>query len=156
MNQITLTTWITIFLIVTSAIVFTFKLDKRIIFLLMRKDVKWRWVHNAYNRIRQEVIDKQLKYREKRKSFAIEQAKKQSAAFNGRRMYVIQVGNDYIIVDSRNGKQWLKQNHKDPNTILANEAVYYTPATNMCENNSVEKSAGWVKLMLMYFGIVKA
>lgn len=156
MNQITLTTWITLFLIVTSVIVFTFKLDKRLIFFLLEKDVKWRWVINAYNRIKQEVIDKELKFREKRKNFAIEQAKKQSAAFNGRRIYVIQVADDYILVDSKNGKRWLKENHKDPNTILANEAVYYTPVTNMCENNGVEKSAGWVKLILMWFGIVKA
>jgi hypothetical protein len=137
--SITLFTWITIVTLILSLIVYLFKLDKKIIFYYAKKNKAWA-IRNVY-RLQEELEQRKLKDKNKRKSAAIKRADELSAAHNGKRFYVMQVYEDFAVVDSTYGKKWLKDNGFNSKIVLAEKAIYYTPVSNLCVDNDKRSMA---------------
>lgn len=133
LHSITPITWLFLATLVLSVIGYSFQLDKRIIFFFAKRNK--RWALNAVVRLRDEFEQKKLKDQKKLLNKYIKRARELSKASNGRRMYVVPVNDGFAIVDSKEGKRWLKRNHFNSNVTLSAVCVYYTPCTILTERN---------------------
>jgi len=149
LSQITIFTWL--FLITAILTLLGYLFSQKIIFFFAKKGFKF-FEKQAYELLN-ELEQKKLRDKQKRKDACIKRADDLSKATNGRRFYVMQMYDDFVIVDSTYGKKWLRDNNKDPNLILAKECVYYTPVTNLCVNNS-PAGIWWLESLIEWFAKV--
>lgn len=129
----TLTTWFFIATLFGYVFIYFTKADKKIIFYFAHKGKPW--AIRATARLLEELQQRKLKDKQKRKEKAIKLAIEFARANNGRRHYVMEVYDDFQIVDSANAKRWLRDNHFNSNIILSDKCVFYTPITLLTKNN---------------------
>jgi hypothetical protein len=141
LSQITLTTWLFIASLIIALIIYLFKLDKKIIFYFAKK--KKPWAVRAVYRLKDELETRKLKDKQKRLDKYIKRADELSFANNGRRFYVIDHKEDFVILDSTYAKKWIREHNLNVNMILASKCVYYTPETNLCKNNKSSVRVTW-------------
>ncbi len=133
LQQITFTTWFFIASLILSLIGYTFKVDKRVVFFFAKRNKQW--AVQAAIRIKDEMEQKKIRNRHKRLQKYIKRANEISKSLNGRRIYILPVLDDFVIVDSSKGKEWLRTNHFDSSVVLSNICVYYTPVTLLTKKN---------------------
>lgn len=151
LQSITPATWL--FLLTLALSIIAYKYHKAIIFYYAKKNKQW--AVKAVYRLKNELDERIIRDKQKRLDETIKRANELSAACNGRRMYVLQVYDDFVIVDSSKGKQWLKDNHFNSSVILSDICAFYTPATNLCENNNKESVViNWVERLYNSFLLI--
>jgi hypothetical protein len=106
---ITIESWLTIISLAIALIVYLFRIDRKVIFYFARR--KKPWAVKAAYRLYDEMQAKKIKDRQKRLDKHIQRADELSKAANGRRFYVLPAGESFVIVDSRAGSRWLKENN---------------------------------------------
>lgn len=132
-QSITIFTWLFIATLIISLVVYLFKLDKKVIFYYAKRNKAWA-IRDVY-RLQEELEQRKLKDKSKRLDKYIQRARELSKACNGRRFYVLPVQDEFVIVDSAKGKQWLKDNNFNSQVTLSSVCVYYTPVTILTERN---------------------
>ena len=130
---ITIESWLTIISLVIALIVYLFRIDRKVIFYFARR--KKPWAVKAAYRLYDEMQAKKIRDRQKRLDKHIQRADELSKAANGRRFYVLPAGESFVIVDSRAGKQWIREHGLNPYISLCERCVYYTPVTLLTKKN---------------------